>query len=76
MLRGLCLGNRLHVDIRATVLTCGEHYNTVDQGVDGVVLTHAYIQTRVVYSTTLTLDDVACFSCLSTKNLYAKAFAF
>ena len=52
----------LHVDKLAACLAGGEHNHAVDEGEDGVVLTHANVQTGMVLSATLTLDDVAGFA--------------
>ena len=58
----LLSGVGLHVDELAACLTGGEHYYAVDEGEESVVLTHAYVETGVVLSATLTLDDVAGFA--------------
>lgn len=52
----------LHVDVFATLLACGEHYNTVDKSEDSVVLAHSDIEAGMVLCATLTLDDVACLA--------------
>lgn len=49
----------LNVDKLATLFAGGEDNNTVDKGEDSVVLTHTHIQTGMVYSATLTLDDIS-----------------
>lgn len=72
----LCLFVRSDVDELTSTLTFAEHYDTVNQSVDGVVLTHAHVESGVVYSTALTLDDVARLSVLSAKNLNSESFAF
>lgn len=43
--------------------------NTVGQGEERVVLTHAYVFARVVYCAALTNDDVASNANLTTPNL-------
>ena len=41
-----------------------------------MILTHADVQTRMVYRTALTLNDIACFGVLTAKNLHSESFAF
>ncbi len=65
-----------HVDKLAAVLSFGEHNHAVDEGEESVILTHAYILAGVMNSAALTLQNVAGLSILTTKNLYAKTFAF
>ena len=52
-----CVG--LHVDKLASFLAGGENYNTVNEGEEGVILTHAYVETGVMGCAALTLKDVA-----------------
>ena len=66
----------LYVDELTTFLACSEEYSTVDEGEEGVVFTHTYIQSRVVLSATLTLDDVAGLAFAAAEDLYTKSFAF
>lgn len=52
----------LHVDELTSFLAGGEHYNSVDESEECVILTHTYIKTGVMLSATLTLQDVAGFA--------------
>lgn len=72
----LCFSFGLHVDETTAFLTLSEHNCTVNKSVDCVVLTHAYVQARVVHCATLTFDDIACFGVLTAKNLHTESFAF
>ena len=54
----------------------GERYRSVDEREQGMVLTHAYILTRVVGRTPLAYDNVARFCELTTEELHAESFAF
>ena len=65
----------LHVDKLTAVFTLSKYYSAINQSIDGVILAHAYIQTGMVNSTTLTLDDVTGFSILTAKNLNSESFA-
>ena len=73
---GLRFGDGLHVDELAAIATFSEYNGTIDESVNSVVLTHSDIQTGMVYSATLTLDDVAGFGKLTTENLNTESFAF
>jgi len=48
-----------------------EDHLAVDQGEQGVVFAHPYVNTRVVLGTALTHDDVARPGSLTTENFYA-----
>lgn len=74
--RGLCFALGLYVDEVAAFFALSEHYSAVNESVEGVVLTHAYVEARVVNCTTLTFDNVACLGELTTKNLHTESFAF
>lgn len=52
----------LHVDELATLFAGGEHHDSVDEGEECVILTHAYVETGMVHCSTLTFDDVACLA--------------
>lgn len=65
----LCIG-RYSYDA-AVALSAVEGNNAVNKSEEGVILTHAYILTGIVYSTTLANDDVAGNAGLSTPNLNA-----
>ena len=67
---------RIDVDETATVFAFGEDNHTVNESVDGMILAHAYVEAGMMYSTTLTLDDIARFSALTAKNLNTESFAF
>ena len=64
-----------HVDVGVTSAVL-ELYSTINQGIEGVVLAHAYVLARTVLGTALTADDVTGLGKLTTKNLHAEAFAF
>ena len=66
----------LNIDESTAVAALSEHYGAINESVDGVVLTHAHVETGMMNCTTLTLDDVAGFSKLTTENLNAETFAF
>ncbi len=48
-----------------------EYYLAVDQGEQGVVFAHPYVDARVVLGTALAHDDVARSGSLSTENFNA-----
>ncbi len=48
-----------------------EYHLAVDQGEQGVVFTHPYVNTRVMLGTPLTHDNVTSSGSLSTENFYA-----
>ena len=48
-----------------------EDHLAVNQGKQGVVFAHPYVNARVVLGTALTHDDVARPGSLSTENFYA-----
>ncbi len=66
----------LYVDKLTTFLACSEHYNAIDEGEESVVFAHAYVETRMMLSAALTLDDVAGLAGRPTEDFHAKAFAF
>ncbi len=72
------LGFNLGIDVdeTTTVLAFGKYNHAVNEGIDCVIFTHAYIQTGMMHSTALTLDDIARFSALTAKNLNTESFAF
>jgi len=59
-----------------TIATFGEHYSAVDEGIDGVVLAQAHVETGVVHCATLALDDVAGLGKLATEDFHAESLAF
>ena len=70
----LCDGS--NVNKATSVLAFGEDYGTVNEGVESVVLTHAYVETGVVNGATLTLDDIASFAFRTTEDFHTESFAF
>lgn len=74
-LEGLSLCG-LHVDELAATFAFGEDNNTINESEDSVILTHTHVETGMMSSATLTLDDIACFAALTTENLYTESFAF
>ena len=64
-----------YVDETTAVFAFSEENCTVNESVECVVLAHANILTGVVNCTTLTFEDVTCFSVLTAKNLNAESFA-
>ena len=67
----LCLCNRLYRNKRFTVSTFLESYGSINQGEQGMILAHTYIQTGIVDGTSLADDDVTGFGKLTAKNLNA-----
>lgn len=55
----------------ASVITFSECNYAVYQCVKGMIFTHAYVGTRIMYSTTLTDDYITGDAFLTTENLYA-----
>jgi hypothetical protein len=53
---------RLYIDESATLFTGGEHYYSIDESKESVILTHTYVKTGVMLSATLTFDNVAGFA--------------
>ena len=66
---------RSYAYVRLTRSLLAEYHCTVYQRKEGVILTHTYVVTRIVNRTSLTNDDVACFSELTTEKFNAKSFA-
>lgn len=67
---------RLNVDEFATLFTGGENNHSINKCVECVILTHTYIQARMMLSATLAFDDVAGFAIAAAVDFHAKAFAF
>ena len=76
LIGALRLGYGLHVDETAAFLAGGEHNHTVNESIDGMILTHAHVQTGMVNCATLTFDNIARFGVLTAKNLHSESFAF
>ena len=66
---------REYRDIRFVICLLAEAYLTVNKSVKSVILTHTYIQTWVMNSTSLTNENVASLYCLITKLLDTESFA-
>ena len=49
---------RLYVDVFSTFFTGGENHYAVDEGEKGMILAHTNVQTGMVLSAALTLQDV------------------
>lgn len=64
-------GKRLNRYEGAVLEAFSEYHLAVDQGEQGVVLAHPYVNARVVLGTALTHDDVARSGRLSTENFNA-----
>ena len=80
MLRGCklvcgCL-DRLYVDKFATLFAGCEYDSTIDKCEESVVFTHTDVETGMVNSATLTLDDVSCFAEGATEDFHTESFAF
>ncbi len=67
--------NRNDRDCRTILATTLESHNTVSKCEQSVVLTDTYILAWIVYSTTLTNEDVTSFSILTTEQLNTESFA-
>lgn len=65
-----------YIDILAAFLAGSEHHDTVDESIQGVILAHAHIATRMVCRAALTLDDVTGYAAAAAGDLDAEAFAF
>lgn len=68
--------DRLNIDKFATLLTCCEHYCSVDKGEESVVFTHTYVETGMVNCSTLTFEDVSCLAVGTTEDFHTESFAF
>ena len=64
-----------YANVRLTRRLLAELNCTVNQCEESVVLTHTHVVTGVVYSTSLTYDDVAGLSELTTEKLYTESLA-
>lgn len=69
------LGQRSYADIGATLALLAERHRAVYQSEQGVVLAHTYVLAGVVNSTSLTNDDVASLSELTTEKFYTESLA-
>ena len=72
---GSLLGQRRYADERLALTLLAERYRTVYQCEEGVILTHTHVLAGVVDSTSLTNDDVASLSELTTEKFYAESLA-
>ncbi len=66
---------RKYRDERLVVSFLAEAYLSVNKCVEGMVFTHSYVKTRVVYSTSLADKDVASLNYLISEFLDAQSFA-
>ena len=73
MNKKLC--ERSYANIALARCLLSEDNYTINKCEEGVILTHTYILTWIVNSTTLTNDNVACLSYLTTIKLNAESFA-
>ena len=69
------LRNRYYANDSFIVLGLSEFNNAISQSEDGVISSETNIFSGMIYSATLTNDDVTCNSRLTTVDLNAKAFA-
>lgn len=66
----------LNVDELSASFALCEHYCAINESIQSMVFTDAYIEAGMMYGATLALEDVAGFSMLTTENLNAESFAF
>lgn len=72
----VCLfSERNYRNVRFVVRFLAESNYAVHQGIQRMVFTHTYIQTRVVHGTSLANQDVTGFGSLSTKQFNSQSFA-
>ena len=70
------LGLSLDRDVGAVVALAREDDRTIDQGIEGMVLSDTDPYTWVMLRTTLADDDIPSLSVLTTEELYPKSLAF
>ena len=70
------LGLSLDRDVGAVVALAREDDRTIDQGIEGMVLTDTDPYTWVMLRTTLADDDVTSLSVLTTEELYSESLTF
>ena len=63
-----CRDNRNNTAVAVATV---EVHRTIYEGIERVVLTHAYVATGIVNRAALTNDDVACYASLSAIDLNA-----
>lgn len=68
---GFCLCCRDYRHNALVLAALVEVYNSINECIKSVILTDTYILARVVASTALANDNVACNTCLTTPNLNA-----
>lgn len=66
----------MHIDILASLLAGRENHDAIDEGIESVVSADSYIQTRVMLSAALALQDVTGFAIAAAEDFHAQAFAF
>lgn len=67
---------RLNRNKRTIVLTLTKYHVAIGQCKEGMVFTHTYIVAGMVLCTTLTHDNVSCFSELTAKDFHSKSLTF
>lgn len=73
---GLCFSYWNDVDELPAVATFGEADSTVYEGIEGMVLADADVETGMMYCAALTLEDVSGFCKLTAEDFHAESFAF
>ena len=62
-------------DVGFVVSLAGEFHGAVNKGIEGVVLSHAYVEVGVVDGASLADDDVAGLNDLTAEFLESESFA-
>lgn len=62
-------------DEALVALSLREDYSTIGQSIECMILAHGHVATRVVLCASLANEDVSGLTSLSSKDLYAEAFA-
>lgn len=65
-----------YVNELAALFTGREHYHSVDESEQCVILTHSDIKAGMMLSSALTLDDITSFAVGATEDFNTKSFAF
>lgn len=71
---GLIL-KRDYRNVRLVLFLLCEDYLTGYKCIEGVVLAHSHIGSRIVHGASLAYDDVACLYDLTTELLHSQSFA-
>ncbi len=69
------LSKRHYAYVGLALALLAERYRSIYKCEEGVILTHTHVLTGVVDSTSLTNDDVASLSELTTEKFYAESLA-